>query len=340
MEFWSLPTVMITSGPNHIFELFDAFRRSKAMFAAESLGIFERLASQSATAETVAAELKLDPDALTRLLDALVAMNLLNAEDGLYTNAPVSNDYLVRSSPKSMNGYVRYSNDILFKLWANLEDAVREGTHRWPQTFDLAGPIFSSFFKTDDAMRTFLKGMHGFGMVASPRVVEAFDLSPYRTFCDLGGATGHLVAAACDRYPRLQGILFELAKAIPFAMEYPHPRVKLHAGDFFTDPLPNADIYALGRILHDWSEEKIFVLLKKIHAALPAGGAMLIAEKLLHDDKQGPLPANLQSLNMLICTEGKERSLPEYRQLLETVGFSSVEGRKTGAPVDAILAVK
>ena len=67
---------------------------------------------------------------------------------------------------------------------------------------------------------------------------------------------------------------------------------------------------------------------------------MLIAEKLLHDDKQGPLPATLQSLNMLICTEGRERSLPEYRRMLEAAGFSSVEGRRTAAPVDAILAVK
>ena len=67
---------------------------------------------------------------------------------------------------------------------------------------------------------------------------------------------------------------------------------------------------------------------------------MLIAEKLLHDDKQGPLPANLQSLNMLICTEGQERSLPEYRRLLTTAGFASVEGRRTGSAVDAVLAVK
>ena len=229
---------MITSGPNPIFELFDAFRRSKAMFAAESLGVFELLASRTLGAPAVARELAVDAGAVTRLLDALVAMNLLNATEAGYTNSPVSNEYLVQSSPRSMNGYVRYSNDVLFRLWANLEDAVREGTHRWPQTFNLEGPLFSSFFATDEAMRTFLKGMHGFGMVASPRVVEAFDLSSYRTFCDLGGATGHLVAAACDRYPKLQGILFELAKVIPFAMEYPHPRVQLHAGDFFADPLP------------------------------------------------------------------------------------------------------
>ena len=114
----------------------------------------------------------------------------------------------------------------------------------------------------------------------------------------------------------------------------------MHAGDFFTDPLPPADLYALGRILHDWTEEKIYFLLMKIYAALPVGGALLIAEKLLHDDKQGPLPAALQSINMLICTEGQERSLPEYQRLLTTAGFSSVEGRSTSSPLDTILAVK
>lgn len=310
------------------------------MFTAEALGIFEQLHEKPQTSAALAAELKLHHGALTRLLDALVAMNLLNPIDGGYVNAPATNEYLVRSSPRSMNGYVRYSNDILFRLWANLDDAVREGTHRWPQTFNLEGPIFSSFFQTDEAMRTFLAGMHGFGMMSSPRVVDAFDLSHHETFCDLGGATGHLVAAACDRYPKLQGLLFELPRVISFAMEYPHPRVKLHAGDFFTDPLPPADIYSLGRILHDWTEEKIYFLLMKIHAALPEGGALLIAEKLLYDDKQGPLPATLQSINMLICTEGEERSLPEYRKLLTTAGFSSVEGRRTGSAVDAILAVK
>ena len=84
----------------------------------------------------------------------------------------------------------------------------------------------------------------------------------------------------------------------------------------------------------------VFLAVAFAHAALPDGGALLIAEKLLDDDKQGPLPATLQSLNMLICTEGRERSLPEYRELLVTAGFSSVEGRRTGSAVDAILAVK
>ncbi len=111
-------------------------------------------------------------------------------------------------------------------------------------------------------------------------------------------------------------------------------------GDFFADPLPPADLYGLGRILHDWNEEKIHRLLVKIRAALPANGALLVGEKLLDDDKLGPVPGQMQSLNMLVCTEGRERSLPEYRALLEAAGFRSVEGRRTGTPLDAILAVK
>ena len=111
-------------------------------------------------------------------------------------------------------------------------------------------------------------------------------------------------------------------------------------GDFFTDPLPEADIFALGRILHDWSEEKVRTLLRKVWERLPSGGALLIAEKLLDDDKTGPVPALMQSLSMLVCTEGKERTLAEYTALLRQAGFAQVEGKVTNAPLDAILAVK
>jgi len=96
----------------------------------------------------------------------------------------------------------------------------------------------------------------------------------------------------------------------------------------------------VGRILHDWSEGKIRSLLAKVLARLPAGGGLLIGEKLLGEDKTGPLPALMQSLNMLVCTEGRERSLGEYRALLEAAGFHDVQGRVTGAPLDAVLAIK
>jgi acetylserotonin N-methyltransferase len=244
-----------------------------------------------------------------------------------------------------LTGYINYSNDVMWRLWSHLEDAVREGTHRWGQEFGWDGPIFSHFFRTEEAKREFLMGMHGFGVISSPHVVAAFDLSPFRRMADLGGATGHLVIAACERYPHLQGVVFDLPDAVPLAREMVGrskiaARIDVVAGDFFLDPLPDADLMALGRILHDWTEEKILKLLARVHACLPAGGAVLIAEKLLLEDKSGPRWAHMQSLNMLTCTEGKERTLAEYEALLLQAGFADVQGCRTMSPIDAVLARK
>ena len=223
---------------------------------------------------------------------------------------------------------------------------AQEGTNRWKQEFGLEGPLFANFFKTEDDKREFLMGMHGFGQISSPEVVKAFDLSGYRHLVDLGGATGHLAMAACRHYPHLRATVFDLPAAIPLAQEMIAAapdltsRIDTVEGDFFTDPLPEADLFAVGRILHDWSEEKIHRLLNVIHQALPAGGALLVAEKVLTDDRSGPQWAQLQSLNMLICAEGKERTLAEYTALLRLAGFTRIEARRTSSPLDAILAVK
>ena len=132
-----------------------------------------------------------------------------------YENTPAASAYLTAESPQRLTGYIGYSNDVMWKLWAHLEDAVREGSHRWQQTFGWEGPIFSHFFRTEQAKREFLMGMHGFGVISSPHVVAAFDLSRFRRLVDLGGATGHLAIAACERYPQCARVVFDLADAGP-----------------------------------------------------------------------------------------------------------------------------
>lgn len=313
--------------PGPILQLIDAFRQSKTMFTAVALGIFDGARPAGA--------------AMDRLLDGCVALGLLEKRGSEYVNTPVADEYLRRSSPRALSGYILYSDRALYPLWGQLEDAVREGTHRWRQALGFDGPsLFSNFFKTEDAKRDFLMGMHGFGQLSSPAVVEAFDLSRFRRLVDLGGATGHLALAAVTRYPHLQAAVFDLPAVIEFARELVGDRVELIPGDFFSDPLPEADLYAAGRILHDWREDKIHRLLARIHERLPRRGGLLIAEKLLYEDRSGPAPAHMQSLNMLVCTEGRERTLGEYRELLEAAGFADVEGKFTGAPLDAVLAVK
>ncbi len=302
---------------NIVLDLIEAFRHSKTMFAAVELGIFDGQRPQ-------------EYKELGRLLEACVALGLLEKQGEAYVNTPEAEKFLRSDSPDTLSGYIRYSNEALYPMWGHLEDALREGTHRWKQTFGLDGPIFSHFFRTEEAMRDFQKGMHGFGRLTSPAVVSAFDLSRFQRLVDLGGGSGHLAEAARERYPKLDTAVFDLpgvAQAFPGTI----------AGDFFNDPLPAADLYSLGRILHDWSEEKIRKLLAKICAALPDGGGLLIAEKLLEPHY---IAAHMQSLNMLIVTEGRERSAAEYTALLVAAGFSKVDSRKTGAPLDAILAIK
>jgi len=331
--------------PGVVLELVEGFRRSKVLFCASALGVFDALHEGPRNAGQLAGQLGCHTDALERLLDACVGLQLLIREGPLYANTPAAQAYLCRSSPTRVTGYVHYSNAVLWKLWANLEDAVRQGTHRWHQTFGWQGPIFENFFHTEDLKREFLMGMHGYGVLSSPEVVGAFDLSRFRRLVDLGAATGHLAMAACSRWPQISAVIFDLPEALDLArdMAAAHPaRERLHivAGDFFTDPLPPGDLYALGRILHDWSDDKARKLLRRVYAALPPGGGVLIAEKLLADDKRGPRWAHLQSLNMLVCTEGKERTLAEYAALLEEAGFRDVAGCRTRSPLDAVLATR
>lgn len=333
------------SSPDIVLDLIEAFRRSKTMFTAVSVGIFDALHEVPATCDELAGRLGADPGAMERLLDGCASLGLLTVEEGRYANTKEASAYLRLASPHTMAGYILYSDRVLYPMWGHLEDAVREGTHRWTQTFGHDGPLFDAFFRTDEAREHFLRGMHGFGLLSSPAIVRIFNLSRFKTICDLGGATGHLAAAACERYGTMRGIVFDLPPVCEtarrmLAQSPASSRIEVVPGDFFRDPLPPADLYSLGRILHDWNEEKIEALLAKVHAALPSGGGVLIAEALLDDEGSGPVPVRMQSLNMLICTEGRERTALEYGELLARAGFTSIESRRTGAPLDATLALK
>ncbi|MBI2689171.1 MAG: homocysteine methyltransferase [Acidobacteria bacterium] len=323
--------------PQTVTGLIDAFRRSKTMFTAIELGVFE---ATPTTAEAFAKANKTNLRATTLLLDACVSLGLLAKEDGTYSNTPESEVFLKRSSPRTLAGYALYSNRVLWRLWEHLPDAVREGSHRWPQAFHTEGPIFDHFFRTEESKRTFLTGLHGFGMLSSSQAIAAHDLRAVKHFVDLGGGTGHLALAFVDQYPDARATVFDLPQVIPLTREITGGRVQCVAGDFFSDPLPPADCYAVARILHDWSPAKIERLLNKIHAALPANGCLLICEMLINDTRTGPTLAMMQSLNMLTCTEGQERTAAEYEALCKAAGFRRVSAKVTGAPVDAVLAIK
>jgi acetylserotonin N-methyltransferase len=336
---------MTSPEPSLVLDLLEGFRRSKTMFAAVSLGVFDALERGPAAEAPLAEQVKCDAPALGRLLHACVALGLLIHADGQFANSPIADRFLVSASPDTLVGYIRHSDISLYPLWAHLEDAVREGSNRWEQAFGEGKSLFDHFFRTDESRRSFLGGMHGYGCISSDTIVHQFDLSGFRTLADLGGATGHLSISACRAYPNLSAVVFDLPLVGSLAQEYiagahMDHRIRFVAGNFFSDPLPQADLYCLGRILHDWGDSKIDLLLGRMFDSLPSGGALLIAERLMNPDRNGPVPTSMQDLNMLVCTDGRERSCREYEAVLRHAGFASVECRHSGTIVDAILARK
>ena len=337
---------MSLPNPEPVLFLIEAFRRSQAMFTAVEIHVFDHLSHAPLGVAQLASLIQASPDALERLLNTCVSLELITRTGADYANTPLAETYLTRNSPNSLIGYIEYSQKALWHLWAKLPDAVREGTHRWEQVFGGQGELFSHYYKTEEDKRRFVMGMHSFGLISSPQVVKAFDLSAFRRLSDLGGASGHLPIAACQAYPDLNATVFDLPNVLNLTREIIDQaglgdRIAAVGGDFFADPFPPADLYSLGRILHDWTREKIDLLLAKIYAALPEGGAVLVAEKLLDESGTKPLWALLQSLNMLVVTEGKERKFSEYKEILEKAGFCNVTCVVLpSSPLDAIFARK
>ena len=210
--------------------------------------------------------------------------------------------------------------------------------------------MFKIVYASEEGEQQFCASMHSFGITTSPTIVAAFDLSRFAHLVDVGGGTGHLAVAACQRYPALRATVLDLPGVLKNAKAYvdktpEKDRVDMLALDMFDDNFAqlapkSVDIFALSRILHDWDEETCVKILKTLNACLPSGGCVLLAEKLLDEDKMGPLSAQLQSLNMLVQTLGKERTALEYGVLLGRAGFRLLGSVRTDGYLDAVLAEK
>jgi acetylserotonin O-methyltransferase len=304
-----------------LWDLIEGFRRSKTMFAAVSVGVFEGVRPPDETGR--------------RLLDACVALGLLAKRDGGYINTPLANEYLRNDSRRSLCGYVAYSNHVLYRLWDGLDQAFVGADER------------SVTARRKRARRIFLKhtqdfidGMRDSGKVSFEAIVANVDLSRFSRLVDLGGGAGHLAKAAKERYRHLEVAVMDLPRVTAAAAREYGDEVVAVAGDFMRDALPPADLFAIGRVLHNLSEADVRQLLERIYAATPSGGAILIAETLLERDTSSSISAHLQDLNMLICTQGRERTADEYARLLEDVGYRIAQIVRPGMRLDAILAEK
>uniref|UniRef100_A0A673CT54 Acetylserotonin O-methyltransferase-like n=1 Tax=Sphaeramia orbicularis TaxID=375764 RepID=A0A673CT54_9TELE len=323
-----------------IIQLMDGFKASKALFTASKMGVFDLLQRKPGLdAAQVAQEIKAAVKGTEGLLGACVSLGLLQ----IYKNTDLATRYLWSDSPFSLHGYIQHCNETLWPLFSHLESAVREGTNQHERAFGKkANDLFQDTYYNNQSVKLrFMNAMHSIAKVTGKAVATAFDLSSYKTACDLGGCTGAIAYELTKAHPEMSVTVFDLPEVVEMS-EHFHPshtdnRVSFVAGDFFKDELPKADLYILARILHDWPDEKVHILLKKIGDACTPGCGVLLSEILLNEDRSGPSRGLLQALSM---SDGKQRSAAEYSTLLKSHGFITAEIRHTDNLLDAMLCVK
>uniref|UniRef100_A0A665VLV5 Probable bifunctional dTTP/UTP pyrophosphatase/methyltransferase protein n=1 Tax=Echeneis naucrates TaxID=173247 RepID=A0A665VLV5_ECHNA len=329
-----------------ITELMDGFKASKALFTASELCIFDLLQSRPGLdAAQVAKEIKASVKGTERLLEACVSLGLLKSKDGmhhnpLYENADLAVRFLRSDAPFSLRGYIQHCNSTVWPLFSHLESAVREGTNQRERAFGKKSDD-DTYYNSQEVKLRFMKAMHSIAKVTGKAVATAFDLSNFKTACDLGGCTGALAYELTKAHPGLSVTVFDLPAVVEMSEHfYPQQkdnRVSFVAGDFFQDELPKADLYILARVLHDWPDEKVHILLTEIADAAAPGCGLLLNEIFLYEDRRGPRRGLLQALSM---SEGKQRSVTDYSLLLKSHGFIATHVQHTDNFLDAMLCVK
>ncbi|XP_078461120.1 acetylserotonin O-methyltransferase-like isoform X2 [Lampetra planeri] len=309
--------------PTYIQELANGYRKSKILFTACELGVFDLLEDTPDRAGMTVAALMAEmgrageqqqeqegagkgeavsKDGLERLVDACVGLDLLrvSTHEGtvIYSNTKQASTYLTRSSPKSMHDVMIFNSHTLYPLFHTLPSAVREGKHQHKKAFGVQSEdIFEALYRTEEERMKFMRFFYSVWSNDGPYILNAFDLSSFKDVCDVGG-------------------------------------------DFFKDKMPEGDLYILAQVVHDWKEEQCLTLLRNIHSSCRPGGGVLIIETLLREDRTGPITAQIHSVIMLMHTVGKERTATEYTELLTKAGFRDVRVAHTGKTFNAILARK
>uniref|UniRef100_A0A8D0CNY1 Acetylserotonin O-methyltransferase-like n=1 Tax=Sander lucioperca TaxID=283035 RepID=A0A8D0CNY1_SANLU len=328
-----------------IIDLMDGFKSSKALFTASKMCVFDLLQSRPGLdAAQVAQEIKASVKGTACLLEACVSLGLLKTcQKPVYENTDLSSRFLLSDAPSSLRGYIQHCNDTVWPLFSHLESAVREGANQHEKAFGKTSKDMfqDTFYNSQEAKLRFMNAMHSIAKVTGRAVATAFDLSSFKTACDLGGCTGAMAYEFTKAHPGLSVTVFDLPAVVEMS-EHFRPlhtdnRVSFVAGDFFKDELPKADLYILARILHDWPDEKVCILLSKIANACTAGCGLLLSEIFLDEDRRGPSRGLLQALSM---SEGKQSSATEYSLLLKTHGFITAHVRHTDNLLDAMLCIK
>ena len=330
--------------PDGILQLGLAFWGSKTLLSAVELGVFTELGQGPLRAETLIQRLGLHRRGARDFLYALVALGMLQRQGDTYSNPPASAVFLDRDKPSYIGGLLEMANARLYPFWGNLTAALRTGE---PQNELKEGEnFFARLYADPQRLAGFLQAMSGLSIGAARAMAEKFPWREYATFADLGAAQGALPVQVALAHPHLKGIGFDLPPVGPHFEAYASAhglsdRLSFRGGDFFTDPLPSADVFVMGHVIHDWDLDQKKFLIGKVREALPAGGALIVYDAMIDDDRRQNAFGLLMSLNMLIETPGgADYTAADCAGWMHEAGFKQSRVQHLLGPDSMVVGIK
>ncbi len=335
--------------PSHIMQVGMGFWASKTLLSAVEMELFTVLGTGSIVGSEIGARIGLHPRGIHDFLDALVALGLLDRDgvgaEGRYRNTTATQAFLDKQSPTYLGGILEMANARLYGFWGDLTDALRTGRPQ-NEVKHNGKPMFDELYQDPERLEQFMVAMQGISLANFHALADRFDFKEYDTVCDVGGATGQLCTILVDRHPHLRCVTYDLPAVAPIAARAitnagVSDRVSVASGDFFGDPLPQADVITMSLILHDWNPEKKKQLIAAAYEALPDGGTFIAIDNLIDDDRRQNAFGLLMSLNMLIeFGDAFDYTGADITGWCEAAGFSDVHILPLTGPASAALAVK
>jgi precorrin-6B methylase 2 len=331
--------------PDHIMEVGLGFWASKALLSAVEMELFTELAKHPEDSETVRERLGLHPRSARDFLDALVALGFLERRDGIYSNTPATEMFLDKRKPSYLGGILEMANHRLYGFWNHLTEALRTG--QLQNEAKTGGvPFFEALYAEPARLKEFLAAMTGLSHAANLQIANSFPWDQHQSFADVGTAQGDLAVQIALANPHLAGVGFDLPEVAPIFEDYVmqndlQHRLGFVSGDFFADALPHADVITMGHILHDWNLDQKQRLIERAYEALPDGGALIVYESIIDNERSNNAFGLLMSLNMLIETEGGfDYTAADCEAWMSNAGFATTRSEYLIGPDSMVIGTK
>jgi SAM-dependent methyltransferase len=313
--------------PRSILEMAAAFQRSRVLLTAYELGLFSVLTDETKTSAEVAASLETDRRATDRLMNALVALGLLEKHGGQFSNTPAAAQFLVKGRPGYMAGLMHTVH--LWDTWSTMTDAVRGGAARKRSRIDGG---------EGDWLRAFIAAMHYRARAQAPQIVAEIDLAGVSRLLDIGGGSGAFSMAFVRAGAGISAVVFDLPSVVHLTRSYVESegfaaQIAVVPGDYLRNDLGSGfDLVFLSAIVHSNSDAQNRLLIRKAAAALEPGGRVVVVDWIMTDDRTEPVAGALFALNMLVGTEaGDTFTEAEIRSWMTDAGLSEIIRKDTPA---------